>query len=307
MKSFFNLCLVFMGLALVSAQTQAQSPKPLRVFACEPEWKALVEEVGGERVDAFSATTAFQDPHYIEARPSLIAKVRKADLVICTGASLESAWLDVLLRQAGNSKVVQGTPGLLLLSDFVERLEIPEKLDRSMGDIHAEGNPHVHLGPYRLLKISKVLSERLEEVDPNSKEFYQTRQSEFASKWREAIAKWEAQAKELKGKKAVVYHKNWTYLLVWLGIEKIGDIEPKPGVPPTTKHLVSLLATLDNEKADWILMTPFHNQKGANWLSERSNIPVVVLPFTVGGNEESKDLFSLYQTTIDLLMQNLDG
>jgi len=266
----------------------------LQVFACEPEWKDLVEQLGGQHVNAYSATTAFQDPHYIEARPSLIAKTRKADLLICTGAELEVGWLPLLLRQSGNAAVQSGASGHFLAAHQVERIEIPTELDRSQGDVHASGNPHVHWDPYRLLSIAKVLSERLATIDAEHAAYYQKRYDDFAEQWSQHIVSWEALAAPLKGKKVIVHHKNWSYLLGWLGIETVGDLEPKPGLPPTSGHLSSLLQTVRSTGADVILIANYQDDKGAQWLGSKSNIPVISLPFTVGGSKEASDLASLY-------------
>ena len=211
----------------------------VNVFACEPEWKALAEQLGGRHINAYAATTAFQDPHYIEARPSLIAKTRQADLLVCTGAELEIGWLPVLLRQSGNAAIQADAPGYFMAAEQVERIEIPTQLDRSQGDVHASGNPHVHWDPYRLLTIAKALSNRLEIIDGDNATHYQNRYRTFEEKWNQHITSWEAVASSLKGKKVIVHHKNWSYLLNWLGIEIVGDLEPKPGLPPTSNHPVS--------------------------------------------------------------------
>ena len=293
---------LILGLSLLLVAPNAFAK--VNVFACEPEWKALVESIGGEKVDAFSATTAFQDPHYIEARPSLIAKARRADLLVCTGAELEIGWLPLLLRQSGNASIQAGQPGYFLAASQVERIEVPTELDRSDGDVHASGNPHVHWDPYRLLTIAKALSQRLQTIDSNNAVFYQQQLNQFSERWQSAITHWEEHAVELHGKKAVVYHKNWSYLLNWLGIEMIGDLEPKPGLPPTSTHLASLLKTVRSEQPDFILMANYQNDKGAQWLSRKANVPVLKLPFTVAGSERAIDLFSLYDEVLSMLIKN---
>lgn len=288
MKQFITI--IAFSLFAFSSSVSAK----MNVFACEPEWKDLAEQLGGERVSAYSATTAFQDPHYIEARPSLIAKTRSADLLICTGAELEVGWLPILLRQSGNAAVQSGAPGHFLAAQQVERIEIPAELDRRHGDIHAAGNPHVHWDPYRLLSIAKALSERLAKLDAEHADYYQKRYNNFAKNWNQQISSWETFAASLKGKKVIVHHKNWSYLLNWLGIEMVGDLEPKPGIPPSSAHLASLLQKVRNTGADFILITNYQDDKGARWLGSKSNIPVVALPFTVGGSQQASDLALLY-------------
>jgi zinc/manganese transport system substrate-binding protein len=273
----------------------------IEVFACEPEWKSLAEALGGEHVNAFSATTAFQDPHYVEARPSLIAKTRQADLLVCTGAELEVGWLPLLLRQSGNASIQEDEPGFFLAAEQVERIEIPTELDRSQGDVHASGNPHVHWDPYRLLIIARALSERLISIDSDNTNDYQANFHAFEKMWQTQIKLWETQAAQLKGKKTIVYHTNWSYLMNWLGIEPVGDLEPKPGIPPTSAHLASLLKKVRSTGADIILVTNYQNDKGAQWLSEKGQIPVINLPFTVGGSENASDLVLLYNEVLTKL------
>lgn len=288
----FVLC--FIAAAPVYAKVQ--------ILACEPEWKALADVIGGEHVKVYSATNAFQDPHYIEARPSLIAKARRADMVVCTGAELEIGWLPLLLRQSGNAAIQETATGYFLAASQVERIDVPVKLDRSQGDIHAAGNPHVHWDPYRLLDIADALTKRLEIIDVDNKQYYQQQYQSFASNWRSFIKEWEQQAKPLQGKKAIVYHKNWDYLLRWLGVEVIGDLEPKPGLPPTSKHLAKLLSTARADKPDFILLANYQDDKGAQWLGKKAGVPVVHLTFTVGGSTGAKSLNSLYSEVISLLV-----
>lgn len=274
----------------------------MNVFACTPEWKALADQIGGDDIKSYSATTAFQDAHFIEARPSLIAKTRKADLVVCTGADLEVGWLPVLLRKSGNAGVQPQTDGLLLAAEVVDRIEVPTELDRSHGDIHAAGNPHVHWDPYRVLTIAKTISERLSAIDRQNANDYAERYSAFESSWKKRIAEWEALASSLRGKKVIVHHKSWSYLVDWLGIEVVGDLEPKPGLPPTSRHLASLLERTQNSGVDYILVANYQDPKASEWLSKRSNIPVLRLPFTVGGSSDSKDLASLYESVLGALV-----
>jgi len=273
----------------------------LDILTCEPEWQSLAKSLGGSKVNVISATTAFQDPHHIEARPSLIVKARNADLIFCTGAQLEIGWLPLLLTKSANSRIQTNQLGYFLASDQVELIEKPAILDRSQGDVHASGNPHVHWDPYRLLKVAEAFSERLKIMDAANSEYYQQRYVEFSSRWGVSIDKWESLASALRGKKAIVYHKNWSYLLNWLGLEVIGDLEPKPGIPPTSAHLAGLLTNMSYNNPDVILVANYQNNKGAHWLSEKSGVPVLELPFTVGGSKAANSLFSLYDDTLSKL------
>ncbi|UHQ19525.1 zinc ABC transporter substrate-binding protein [Lysobacter sp. KIS68-7] len=286
---------LMLGLAAVPAFA-----KP-KIFACEPEWGALVTELAGDKVDLSVGTNALQDVHQIEAKPSLIAKVRQADMIVCTGSELEVGWLPQLLKQSGNSRVSSGN-GYFMASEQVPTLERPTALDRANGDIHPRGNPHVQLDPYRVLKIAKALEPRLATLDPANAATYQQRLNDFTTRWQAAIKRWEAKAAPLKGKKIVVHHISWVYLNTWLGLQQIGALEPKPGVPPTSGHLSSLIATTKSAGTYAIITAAYQDSKPANWLSERTGVPVVVLPYTVGGDAQSKDLFGLYDSTIDKLL-----
>ncbi|QIL21207.1 zinc ABC transporter substrate-binding protein [Thermomonas sp. HDW16] len=283
--------------ALLSTPAQAK----LKVFACEPEWGSLVQELAGDKVDVDVATTALQDVHVIEAKPSLIAKVRAADLVVCTGAGLEVGWLPQLLQQSGNTKVASG-PGAFMAAMQVKRLEVPTTLDRANGDVHPDGNPHVQMDPRRILVIAKALGARLAQVDPANAATYQTRTDDFTKRWLAAMVRWKAEAAPLKGRKVVVHHISWPYLWDWLGIQQIGALEPKPAVPPTAAHLAALVGTTKDSDTLVIVRAAYQDPKPADWLSERTGVPAVTLPFTVGGDAQSKDLFGLFDSTIDKLL-----
>jgi len=273
----------------------------LNIFACEPEWASLANELGADRIKTYSATTAYQDPHHIEARPSLIAKVRRADLLICSGAELEAGWLPVLLRQASNKKVLPGKPGHFEAAMMVDRLDVPTHIDRSMGDVHASGNPHVHLDPRRILTIARELTPRLIEIDPEGSTYYEQQLKSFETRWQQAMGKWQQQASPLKGKRIVVHHKSWLYLFDWLGIEIAGTLEPKPGLPTTAGHLVSLKKKLKDKPAAMIIHTTYQNPRAAQRLAQLTQLPVVELPYTVGGDEKATDLFSMFDVTIEKL------
>ncbi len=274
----------------------------LRIFACEPEWAALVQELAGERARVYAATTAQQDPHRIEARPSLIAQMRQADLAVCTGAGLEAGWLPLLLRQSGNHKVQPGQPGYFEAAMTVERLEVPAVTDRALGDLHAAGNPHVHTDPRRLASIAVHLAERLATLDPANAAEYRARHERFARRWRQAIEDWQTRAVPLKGIRVVSHHKDWSYLYDWLGIVEVGTLEPKPGIPPSAAHLGVLKVALTRSAARMVIRTPYQDQRPAEWLAQQTGIPAVVLPYTVGGTPEARDLFGLFDVTIERLL-----
>lgn len=270
----------------------------LNVFACEPEWAALARELGGDKVNVYAATHALQDPHRIEARPSLIARARSAQLVVCTGAELEAGWLPPVLRESGNAVVQPGRAGYFEAAQFVVRLEIPAKLDRAEGDVHAAGNPHIQLDPRNLLAVAGPLAKRLGELDAANAAHYAARQQAFAEKMREAIARWEKEAAPMRGMRVIAQHKSFSYLFHWLGLVEAGTLEPKPGIEPGSAHLAQLLTQAKAQQVKLIVRTPYDSPRPGEWLAERSGIPLVTLPFTVGGSERAQDLFGLFDDTI---------
>ena len=274
----------------------------LSVFSCEPEWAALAAEIGGERVETYSATTALQDPHYIQARPSLIAKVRKADLVICSGAQLEIGWLPALLQKANNRNVRPGSAGYMEASRYVRRLDATGNVDRSQGDIHPMGNPHIQTNPHNIAAVADALVKKMAELDAPGAELYQARHAEFSKRWQEAIVSWEARAQPLRGKRAITHHKSWVYLERWLGIEEAANLESVPGLPPSATHLSKLTKTFSDGGADVIVRSPYQDDKPSHWLSERTGIDAIVLPLTIGGTEGATDLFSLFDDIIERLL-----
>ena len=288
-------------LAFTSFSAQAK----IRVFACEPEWGSLVEELAGDQAKVFVATTAQQDPHHIEARPSLIAKMRRADIAVCSGAELETGWLPLLLRSSGNKKVQINQPGYFEAASFVNRLEIPTVIDRSLGDIHASGNPHVHLDPHRLLIIAAALSKRLGEIDSGAANHYQQRYDDFSKRWQAATEQWQQRAASLRGAEAIVHHRDWSYLFSWLGIKEVAQLEPKPGVPPSAAHLAKLKQQLANSPPQFIIYGPHQSAKAANWLAKQTGSPALQLPYTVGGDKQANDLFSLFDVTLNKLLTTI--
>jgi len=292
--------LIFTVLVLLSSPSWAQ----LSVFACEPEWASLTEELGGDDVSVFSATSGLQDPHYIQARPSLIAKARKTDLLVCTGAELEVGWLPLLQRKAGNPNIQIGAEGYFMASDYVRLLEKPVTVDRSQGHVHAAGNPHIQTSPDNIFKVAEALAERLKQRDPEHASNYEQRWQDFQQRWQTAMKQWQEKAAPLKGVPIVVQHKNWIYLTKWLGLNEVAVLEAKPAVPPTVKQLQSVVEKLKQTPAKMVILAAYQSPRATDWLVDKTGIKKVVLPFTVGGDNNSNNLFKLYDDTINLL---LDG
>ena len=281
----------------------ASAQAAVNVFACEPEWASLATEIGGDRVRVSSATTGLQDPHRIEARPSLIARTRNADLLACTGLELEVGWLPILLQQSGNPKIAPGQPGNFEAGSFVARLDVPGRLDRSDGDVHAAGNPHIQQDPRNILKVADAMTKRLAQIDPPNAAFYQSRYGAFATRWNTAMQKWEQQLAPLKGAAVVEHHKNMEYLMNWVGLRQVGTLEPKPGVEPSAAHLNDLLTQLQKQPAKMVIRAAYQDGRASEWLSQHAKIPAVMLPFTIGGDDRATDLYSLFDDTVARLLE----
>ena len=275
----------------------------LNVFACEPEWGALATELGGANVKVYTATTAFQDPHHIEARPSLIAQMRRADLAVCTGAELEIGWLPVLLRQAGNAAIQPGQPGYFEAAQQVALLGKPTVLDRAQGDIHAAGNPHIQTDPRNIARVAQVLGARLAELDPGHAAAYKSRLADFNTRWNAAMARWQAQAAPLKGMPIAVQHEGFPYLENWLGLKQVAVLEPKPGVAPSIGHLAEIVAQLKTTPAKLVIRAAYQDPRPSEWLAEHAGIPAVAMPFTVGGSDRARDLFGLFDDSVAQLLK----
>ncbi len=275
----------------------------VRILATTADWGALASELGGDKVDVYTATNALQDVHRVDAKPSLVARARNADLVVANGAELEAGWLPVLLQESGNRKVQPGTPGYFEATAQLKLIEVPTAVDRAMGDIHPQGNPHVQLDPRNI--ACRREGARREARCARSRErrlLRGTRTRIFRRRWQAAIARWEAEAAPLKGVPVVVMHKDQSYLCRWLGLKQLAAIEPKPGVPPSAGYLAELVTTLSSAPPRMILRNAYNDPKAANWLSERVHAPVVTLPFSVGGTPGAKDLYGLFDDSIRQLL-----
>jgi zinc/manganese transport system substrate-binding protein len=274
----------------------------IKVLATTSDWGSLVTELGGDKVNVYTATSALQDVHRVDAKPSLVARARSADLIVATGAELEIGWLPVLLQESGNSKIQPGAPGYFEITSALRLLDIPTAVDRSMGDVHPLGNPHVQLDPRNIATAAKALTARLAQVDAPNAAYYQQRGVDFQARWQQAMARWTALGATLKDVPVVVIHKDQTYLVRWLGLKELAAIEPKPGVPPSAGYLAGLVQKLGATPPKMILRNAYNDPQAAGWLSERVKAPVVLLPFSVGGTPEAKDLFGLFDDTLNRLL-----
>jgi zinc/manganese transport system substrate-binding protein len=293
----------FRLLAVVFAALPALANAALSIFATVPEWGALAQEIGGDRVKVYTATNALQDPHRVEARPSLIARARTADLVVATGAELEVGWMPQVLQQSGNAHVQPGQRGYFEATSAVVLVDKPARLDRAEGDVHPFGDPHIQGDPRNIALVAQALAQRLAELDPVNAPTYRSRHDDFAARWQQALARWEREAAPLKGMPVVVQHKGFTYLERWLGLREVAALEPKPGIEPTTAHLAQVLATIQRQPVKGVLRAAYQGDQASQWLAQRAQVKIVTVPFTVGGTDGAKDLFGLYEDTIQRLLK----
>lgn len=275
-----------------------------RVFACEPEWAALAREFMPD-AQITTATNYLQDPHYIEPRPSLIAAMRRSDIAVCTGASLEAGWLPVLLERSANPNIQPGRPGLFFAADHARLLDIHDHVDRSMGDVHPEGNPHVHLSPDQLPVIAEALAKRFADLRPDKAASISARYIRWRGNWSRHRAQWRESSSALRGRSVIVQHSSFRYLLHWLGIQAPVDLEPKPGLPPSAGYLTELLTDPALGATEVILIAHHQNRKPATWLSERIDKPVLVLPATVTEESPTDTLSGLISAIVSALEESM--
>ena len=277
----------------------------LNVFACEPEWGALATEIGGDKVNVYAATSGAQDPHQVQARPSLIARARSANVAVCTGAELEIGWLPLIVQQSGNARIGAGAPGLFDATSAVRLVEAPARLDRADGDIHAAGNPHIQTDPRMMIPVSRAMAQRFAQLDPGNAQTYASRQADFERRWNTALAGWTQRAAPLRGISIAVQHHSWPYLEGWLGLREVAPLEPHPGVPPSSGYLAQVLQRLQAQPVRFVIRAAYEDDRPSAFIAEHAHIPAVMLPFTIGGTDGARDLFSLYDDTITRLLAGL--
>lgn len=290
--------LVGLGLGTTGAAT-AQT-----IFACEPEWAALTRALLPE-ARLHVATHAGQDPHHIEARPALIAQLRAADAAICTGAALESGWLPTLQQRAGNPRVQDGAPGLFLAASAVALIDARPGAGGNpfAGDVHEEGNPHLHTDPRRLLEVARAWGTRLQQLFPAQRAAVAQRMAAFEAHWQRRLAGWAPRAAALRGSAVAAQHGTFAYLWAWLGVRQVADLEPKPGLAPTPGHLQRLLEQLRPQPPAAIVVAGYQDPRAARWLAQQlgGQVPVRQLPATVDDPETPDALGRWFDQLLDAL------
>ena len=278
--------------------------KKLKVVTTLTDLASLAQEVGGDKIDVEALAKGYQDPHFVEPKPSFLLKLRNADLLISVGLDLEIGWLPPLITQSGNAKIQQGANGYLDASQFAEILEIPQgKLTRAEGDVHPLGNPHYWLDPDNGRRIAKGIATKLIEMDPADQSYFQQREQDFEKRLAAAEARWKAQMAPYRGRKVVTYHRSWPNFAKHFGLDVVGYIEPRPGIPPTPSHTIELVNLMKRENVKLLLIEPYFDLKTPNSIASMVGGRVAVLLPSVGGKPEVTDYFKLFDYDINLLVQ----
>jgi zinc/manganese transport system substrate-binding protein len=262
----------------------------------------LTQKIGGDKVEVFALAKGTEDPHFIVPKPSFIAKLRGADLVIINGAGLEIGFIPVLINQANNPRI-QTSKGFLDLSQQINLIEVPASVSRSEGDIHPEGNPHFVLNPHNIPILAKAIKDKLCSIDPTNCQHYEKRLVEFLNHWNEKNRDWDRKLSDLKGKKVIQYHQLFNYFLSVYHLSRAGTIEPKPGIPPTARHIEELIDVAKSQKVDFILQDVYHEKKSGPFMAEKTGAKYILLPHDIGAVPEAKDLFSLFEEIVRRLSQ----
>jgi len=297
MKNIYIIILSLINLTFTNLNAKSN----FNVFACEPEWALITKEIVKDKADISVGVYAKQNPHFIQAKPSLIANVKNANLVVCTGADLETGWLPMLLEKSGN----QCVPVLYTYKfvDMLDKVDI-DKIDRKNGDVHPFGNPHIHLNPYNMLKIAFAIKEELVKLDKDNANFYNQNYDIFVKNWNNSINKWSNEAKKLNGVKIVAHHKDFDYLAQWLKINIVAYLEEKPGVEPTAKYLASIVNNIDNQNIKLIIRAPYSSSSPSIWVNDRTNIKNIELPYSLDFNSQN-NIFDLYNNILAILLANI--
>lgn len=272
----------------------------INVVVTYPYIKSIMEEIGKERVNITVLSKGSEDPHFVTPRPSFIGKIRKADIFIINGASLEIGFVPPLLRQANNSKVNPGGKGFLDLSNFVELIEKPAIVSRSEGDIHPEGNPHFYLDYHNLKPIAKAIYDMLFRIDPEGREYYKKNYEDFNLRLEKKIKEWDEKFQKLRGKRVIQYHKLYNYLIKRAGLQIFAEIEPKVGIPPTAKHTQEIIERAKGLKVDFIITDVYHPQSAVEEIGKKINVKFKVLPHDVNAMENVRNIFELFDKIVEV-------
>jgi zinc/manganese transport system substrate-binding protein len=278
--------------------------KRLNVVASTADMAALAQEMGGDRISVESIAKGYQDPHFVEAKPSFLLKLRRADLLVSVGLQLEIGWLPSLIAQSGNPGIQVGAPGYLDASQFSEILDISQgTVTRAEGDVHPMGNPHYWLDPDNGRRIARGIAGKLADLDPGDAPYFQQRFQDFEKRLRMAAQKWEADIKPYRGQKIATYHRSFTYFAKHFGLDVIGYIEPRPGIPPTPGHTIELIRLIKRENCKVLLVEPYFDLKTPQSIGRETGARVIVYLPSVGGEKQVTTYLELFDYNIRLLIQ----
>jgi len=301
MKVISTIGAVLTVVAAIAAPASAQST--LNVVTTTEDLAAIAREIGGDRITVESIARGYQDPHFVEAKPSFILKLQKADLLIAVGRELEVGWLPALVQQSRNSKIQPGAEGYLDASARVRILDIPTgQITRAMGDVHPQGNPHYWLDPENGKVIARSIADKLSQLRPNDRAGFDQRANDFAARLTEAQKRWMAQIAPYKGTKVVTYHRSFSNFADRFGLDVIGYVEPRPGIPPTPKHTLDLMTEMKRQNVKLVLVEPYFDLKTPNAIGRDTAATVVVMPPSVGGVKEASDYIKLFDYDLNLLV-----
>jgi zinc/manganese transport system substrate-binding protein len=289
------------ALLLVAASVSAQSK--LNVVATTEDLASLAREVGGDRITIDAIARGYQDPHFVEAKPSFILKLQKADLLIVVGRELEIGWLPPLIQQSRNAKVQPGASGYLDASLTATILEIPTgQITRAMGDVHPQGNPHFWLDPENGKRTAKAIADKLSELRPGDRATFEQRLADFSTRLDAAEKRWLAQMAPYKGTKVVTYHRSFPNFADRFGLDIVGYVEPRPGIPPTPQHTLDLINEMKRQNIKLILVEPYFDMKTPNAIGRETGAQVLTMPPSVGGVKEVSDYFKLFDYDVNLVV-----
>ena len=287
--------------ALFEAAPSARAE--LNVVAATQDLASIAQEIGGDKIKVTPMAKGYQDPHFVEAKPSFVLTLNRADLLIVVGRDLEIGWLPPLITQSRNAKIQPGSKGYLDPSQTAKILELPTgTVTRAMGDVHPLGNPHYWLDPENGRRIAQAIKDRLSELDAANAAYYAQREADFSRRLTEAQQRWKAQMAPYKGLKVVTYHRSWANFVDAFGLDVIGYVEPKPGIPPTPQHTLDVINAMKAQNVKLILVEPYFDLKTPNSIAEKTGARVVVLPPSVGGVPAATDYFKLFDTEVALLV-----
>jgi zinc/manganese transport system substrate-binding protein len=293
--------IVAIGLLLLSLVAVAQAKK-LNVVTATTDLAALAQEVGGDRISVEAIARGYQDPHFVEAKPSFLLKLRQADLLVVVGLQLEIGWLPPLITQSGNGRIQVGANGYLDASQFAEILEIPTGVvTRAMGDVHPLGNPHYWLDPDNGRRIARGFAQKFGELDPADNSYFQERLQDFDKRLGAAEQKWDAEMAPYRGRKLVTYHNSFTNFAKHFHLNVIGYVEPRPGIPPTPSHTIDLIGLMKRENCKLVLVEPYFDLKTPNSIGSATGAKIVVYLPSVGGEKQVTNYFELFDYDIGLL------